>query len=232
MTDARYLPTAAGESAGDGIDRLDQMERRDALRLIAAMGAAAAIGLGRAEVAEAAGRAAGALEQAGAAGTTYKPKVFTPDEWREVRILADLVIPRDERSGGATEAGVPEFMDFILQEYPGNRTWMRDYLSCMNAEARRRFGCGVQSCTDAERRAILDDIAWPRKARAELKPGVDLFGRFRDFTASGFFSSRIGVKDLRYMGNKPLAEWPGCPPAALDKLKVSYSSIPRRADPH
>ena len=236
MSDQRSLPmidptgAEAGGGPSDGID--SGIERRDALRLIAAIGAAAALGLGRADIADAAGRAAAALETAGTQGTPYKPKIFTPDEWREVRALVDLVIPRDARSGGATDAGVPEFMDFILQEYPGNRTWMREYLSWMNAEARRRFSHGIQSCTDAERRAILDDIAWPRKTRAELKPGVDLFNRFRDFTASGFFSSKVGVKDLQYLGNVALGAWPGCPPAALARIGVSYETIPRRAEPH
>ena len=207
------------------------MERRVALKLLAAAGAAAALGLGQAGVAEAAEHAANALAQAAAQGAPYKPKIFTPDEWREVRILVDLVIPKDAHSGSATGVGVPEFMDFILQEYPGNRTWMREYLSWMNAESRRRFGRGVQSCTDDERSAILDDIAFPRTARAEFKPGVDGFNRFRDFTASGFFSSRVGVKDLQYMGNVARAAWPGCPPNALARLGLSYDSIPRRAGP-
>ena len=221
MSDARQ-PSELPGSAGDDDAAGAPFERRDALKLLAAAGAAAALGLGRADVVHAAERAATALEQAGVRGGTYQPRIFTPDEWREVRVLVDLVIPRDDRSGSATDAGVPEFMDFILQEYPGNRTWMRDYLAWMNAEARRRFTRGIQSCTDAERKAILDDIAWPRTARAELKPGVDLFNRFRDFTASGFFSSKVGVKDLRYIGNAALAAWPGCPPAALAKLGVSY----------
>ena len=215
------------EGAGDGARRDADatgasFERRDALKLLAAAGAAAAIGFGRADVVHAAERAAAALEAAGAQGAAFTPKVFTPDEWREVRILVDLVIPRDARSGSATNAGVPEFMDFILQEYPGNRRAMRDFLAWINAESRRRFSRGVQSCTDAERRAILDDIAWPKKARAEFKSGADLFSQFRDFTASGFFSSKVGVKDLQYIGNAALAAWPGCPPAALAKLGVSY----------
>jgi gluconate 2-dehydrogenase gamma chain len=141
----------------------------------------------------------------------YVPKQFTPDEWRLVRLLVDYVIPRDARSGSATDAGVPEFMDFILGEYASNRQWMKDGLAWMNAECRRRFGKGFVSCTDPQRRELLDAIAYPRRAAAEVRPGVEFFNRFRNLTSSGFWTSRIGIADLGYVGNVPVAEWVGTP---------------------
>jgi hypothetical protein len=137
-------------------------------------------------------------------------------------MLAELVIPRDGRSGGAIDAGVPEFMDFILNENPGMQTGIRGGLAWLDAEGRARFGREFVDLADADRRAILDDIAWPGRARPEHSQGVAFFNRFRDLTASGYFSSEIGVKDLRYQGNEFVMEWQGCPPEALRKLGVEY----------
>lgn len=148
----------------------------------------------------------------------YRPKNFTTDEWRLVRLLVNYVIPRDARSGSATEAGVPEFMDFILGEYASNRTWMKDGLAWMNAECRARHGKGFISCNDAERRVVLDAIAFPKKAAPEMKAGVEFFNRFRNMTASGFYSSKMGTEDLGYIGNRPVAKWEGTPPAVMKKF--------------
>lgn len=149
----------------------------------------------------------------------YEPRNFSTDEWRLVRSLVNYVISRDARSGSATDAGVPEFMDFILGEYRNNQQWMREGLSWINAECRRRFDNGWMSCSDAERREVLDAIAYPRRASEAVRPGVDFFTRFRNMTASGFWSSRIGVADIGYVGNRPSAKWEGTPPEVLAWLE-------------
>jgi len=155
--------------------------------------------------------------QAAAQGTpapqpaAYVPQNFTPDEWRLVRLLVNYVIPRDARSGSATDARVPEFMDFVMGEFRNSQTWMKNGLTWMNAECRRRYAKGFVSCSEEERRAVLDAIAYPKKARAEDKPGVDFFNNFRNLTASGFWTSRIGVADLGYTGNRPVMNWEGTP---------------------
>ncbi|HXF94955.1 MAG TPA: gluconate 2-dehydrogenase subunit 3 family protein [Gemmatimonadales bacterium] len=191
------------------------MRRRDVLR--AAAGAALAT-WAPVDVIQAAMRAA----RVRTAGRAYQPKFFTLHEWETVRVLVDLVIPPDERSGGATEAGVPEFMDFMMQDRPSLQTPMRGGLAWLDTECRERFGKTFVECGDRERRAVLDDIAWPRRARPELSHGVAFFNGFRDLTASGFWSSRMGIEDLQYLGNRFVPEWRGCPPEALRKLGVSY----------
>ena len=161
----------------------------------------------------------------------YTPKFFTASEWRLVRMLSDYVIPRDARSGSATDARVPEYMDFLLADREASETSkvsMRGGLAWLNNESRRRFGAPFVSTTDANRRAILDDIAFPAKARPEMSQGVAFFTRFRDLTASGFFSSQMGWKDLQYVGNVSLPSWNGCPPAALERLGVSYDLMSTR----
>ena len=162
------------------------------------------------------------LEKLAERGQQYRPKVFTPQEWRTVRVLVDLVIPKDARSGSATDARVPEFMDVFMENRENMRTWMRTGLTWLDEETQKRFTKTFVDCDDAQRKAVLDDIAWPRRAKPEMQAGVRFFSNFRNFTASGFWSSKMGVDDLQYMGNRPIAQWNGCPTPALNKLGVKY----------
>lgn len=201
---------------------MTDLTRREALAALAALPLAAAFepapGTPAAELL--AVKEAVAAETA--SGAAWELKFFTPHEWETVRVLVDLVIPRDERSGSATDAQVPEFMDFFVDAYPSMRLWMRGGLAWLDAESRSRFGKPFVEAAEGERTAILDDIAWPARARPEMSQGVAFFNRFRDFTSSGFWSTRMGVDDLQYMGNRGMATWDGCPPEALAKLGVSY----------
>ena len=152
----------------------------------------------------------------------FAPSFFTAHELDTVRVLVDLIIPRDERSGSATEAGVPEFMDFMMLDRPNGQTPMRGGLAWLDNESFERNGKTFVEATEPQRAAILDDIAWPKKAKPEMSQGVAFFNMFRDLTASGFWTSKIGVADLGYQGNTFVAEWKGCPPEALQKLGVHY----------
>lgn len=210
---SRALPLAAPEDAA-----LQGMDRRDAVRMLGAA-TLAAIGLASPDVARAADYAGAALQQGAPA---YKPIFFTRAEWPMVRTLSDLVIPRDARSGSATDAGVPEFMDFIMSDFKWNQKWMRDGLVWLNSECTKRFRRGFVACTPQQQKLVLNDIAFPKKAPAALKPGVEFFTRFRDLTATGFWSSRIGYRDIGYMGNTIVPVWEGCPEPQLQKLGVSY----------
>ncbi|MBI5601432.1 MAG: gluconate 2-dehydrogenase subunit 3 family protein [Gemmatimonadetes bacterium] len=201
------------------------MDRRDAVRMLGAA-TLAAIGLAAPDVARAADYAGAALQQGAPA---YKPVFFTKAEWPMVRALSDLVIPRDARSGSATDAGVPEFMDFIMSDFKWNQKWMRDGLVWLNGECTRRFRRGFVACTPDQQKLVLNDIAFPKKAPEALKPGVEFFTRFRDLTATGFWSSRIGYKDIGYMGNTIVPVWEGCPEPQLQKLGVSYKMSMRPA---
>ena len=153
----------------------------------------------------------------------YAPTFFTPHEWDTVRVLVDLIIPKDERSGSATDAGVPEFMDFLMTDGSDQqRTAMRGGLAWLDIECRKRFGKTLVECAEAERATVLDSVAWPAKAPPDLSHGVAFFNRFRDLTASGFFSSKMGVADLQYQGNTFVMEWNGCPPEVLERLGLTY----------
>lgn len=167
-------------------------------------------------------QAATAAQAARAAAQPFVPTFFTATEFRLVTVLADIVIPKDERSGSASDAGVPEFMDFMMLEQPARQVAMRGGLAWLDRECQRRFDRLFLDCTEAERTAVLDAIAWPGRARPELAHGVAFFSSFRDLTAAGFWTTRMGIDDLQYLGNRSVARWNGCPDAALKKLGVSY----------
>jgi gluconate 2-dehydrogenase gamma chain len=202
------------------------MSRRDAVQLLAALPVAAFLTWPTAEQEKARRLVENAL-RARAEGTRFAPKFFTPAEFRTARTLADMIIPRDERSGNASDAGVPEFMDFTMMDRPNGQKWMRPGLAWIDAQSNSRFGKAFADATESQRQAILNDIAWPARAPASMADGVSFFNRFRDLTSSGFWSSQLGVKDLKYEGNLFAADWNGCPPAALKKLGVTYAKFDR-----
>jgi hypothetical protein len=198
------------------------MNRRNILKVLASVPASAFAFTWTAEdVTEAAGRSRAAREQAAAAGRAYTPKFFTAREYATVVALADIIIPRDQKSGSASEAGAPEFIDYIVAEQAQRQTAMRGGLAWLDAECQHRFNHAFLESTDAERRQVLDDIAWPRRARPEMTHGIAFFTTMRDLVATGFWSSRIGVQDLGYLGNRP-AEWNGAPANVLQRIGVNY----------
>src|SRR6476620_10227626 len=192
--------------------------RRSILQMLALAPTAAAFTWTEAEAQQAHQHAAAATATAQATKAAFKPKFFTAHEYATVRMLVDLVIPKDERSGSATEAGVPEFMAFIMGDESGRQLAMRGGLAWLDRECVTRFDKMFVNCTAAERTQVLDDIAWPQTAAPELSHGVAFFNSFRDLTASGFWTTRMGIKDLGYTGNVYVPEWKGCPDEVMKKL--------------
>lgn len=207
---------AAGASGDMGADGAPvPISRRDALRILGVVPLVPLVpgAVPGASAWPAGQRVAGAVpvQQPG----PFRPKFFTPHEYATVRVLADMVIPADEHSGSATDAKVPEYMDFTMADGPeGRRIAMRGGLAWLDTESRRRYGTAFLGATAAQRGKILDDIAWPKKAPPSLSHGVAFFSLFRDLTASGFFSSEMGHRDLGFIGNIPVMEWKGCGEAA------------------
>jgi hypothetical protein len=202
------------------------MNRREAVRLLGVAPLAGAFAWTAAEVDEA-WRLVGLERAERVRPQGFQPQFFTPREWETVRLLCDMILPRDARSGSATDAGVPEFIDFLMAEGDDERderrrTTMRGGLAWMDTQCRERFGHDFVDCSGAERQAQLDLIAWPAKAPAELSHGVEFFTSLRNLTASGFWSSKMGIADLRYIGNTAVPEWRGCPQEQLDRLGVHY----------
>lgn len=197
------------------------MKRRDALKRLVSVPVAAAAFSWSAEEAEAAAQQARqARAQAASAGKTYTPRFFTRHEYATVVALADMIIPKDARSGSASDAGAPEFIDVLIAEQRDRQTALRGGLMWLDNECRDRFDKTFLASTDADRRKVLDDIAWPKRARPEFTQGARFFTTMRDLVATGFWTSRIGVADLGYLGNQPVMEWTGPPPEVLKKLNL------------
>jgi gluconate 2-dehydrogenase gamma chain len=202
---------------------MKQISRRKALRLFGSVPmAAVAIVWTSSETEAAQTQAQAARRQAAESGTPFQPQFFTPREYATVTVLADLIIPRDERSGSAGDAGVPEFMDFMMIDQPARQTAMRGGLAFIDHLCDVRFDKPFIECTDAEQRQVLDDLAYPGNVDPALVNGAAFFSSLRDLTASGFWTSKMGIEDLQYLGNKVVAEWKGCPSEALQHLGVKY----------
>ena len=147
---------------------------------------------------------------------------FTPHEMATITILADIIIPRDEISGSASDAKVPDFIDFIVKDKPENQIPMRGGLRWLDVQSLKQFNKSFVDCTEQERIAMVDQIAYPKKAKPDMAQGVAFFNLMRNLTASGFYTSQIGVKDIGYAGNTP-NKWNGVPDDVLKQYKVAYS---------
>jgi gluconate 2-dehydrogenase gamma chain len=154
-----------------------------------------------------------------------KQQFFTDQERKTVRILADLIIPADDRSGSASDAGVPEFIEFMMLDQPGRQTGMRGGLAWLNNRCLKLYEKDFTEIDEQQRIAVLDEIAYPKSAKPEVSQGVTFFNNFRDLTATGFWTSKMGIDDLQYLGNVGVASWEGCPDEACQRLGVSYDDM-------
>ena len=147
---------------------------------------------------------------------------FTPAEMATITVLADIIIPADEVSGSASDAGVPAFIEFIVKDMPEHQTPMRGGLRWLDLHCAKTYGKSFTDIADNERIAIVDAIAYPLKAKPEMAQGVAFFSLMRNLTASGFYTSAIGVKDVNYIGNQA-NQWNGIPDDVLKQYGLAYT---------
>ena len=201
---------------------MTKISRRTALQLVGAAPVAAAMAWTPAEAEQAHTHAQQARAAAAKQSKPYKPKFFTAHEYATVAVLVDLIIPKDDRSGSATDAGVPEFMDFMMIDQPQRQVAMRGGLALIDRMCEELFAKRFVACSDEQRRHVLDAIAYTTDVPPARAHAVAFFNSFRDLTASGFWTTKMGIADLQYQGNVFLDEWNGCPEEALNKLGVRY----------
>lgn len=161
-------------------------------------------------------------EEAAADKKLQAEKFFTEHEMATIAVLADIIIPADEVSGSATDAKVPDFIEFIVKDHPEHQTPMRGGLRWMDLQCVKRYGKPFKDCSKQQQVELVDAIAYPKKAKPEMKQGVSFFNRMRNLTATGFYTSEIGIKDLGYMGNKP-NQWNGVPDDVLKQYGMAYT---------
>ena len=149
-------------------------------------------------------------------------KFFTEHELATITILGDIIIPKDEVSGSASDAKVPEFIDHIVTEMTEHQTPLRGGLRWLDLQCFSRYNNAFRDCTQQQQIEIVDQIAYPKKAKPEMAAGVSFFTLMRDLTATGFYTSEIGVKDVGYMGNIP-NKWNGVPDDVLKQYGMAYT---------
>lgn len=147
---------------------------------------------------------------------------FTKHEMATIAVLSDIIIPRDEVSGSATDAKVPDFIEFIVKDMPQHQTPMRGGLRWLDLQSNRQFGKPFTDVSAQQQLQLVDQIAYPAKAKPEVKQGVAFFSLMRNLTASGFYTTAIGIKDVGYVGNQP-NQWNGVPDDVLKQYNLAYT---------
>lgn len=153
-------------------------------------------------------------EKAASATGKYTAKFFSAHQYELLTNLCDTIIPKDEKSGGAVEAGAPEFIDLLTSENEEFQLILGGGLMWLDSTCVDRYSTTYLDCKPEQRKEILDLIAFRKNAKADpsLIQGVNFFAFLRRATCDGFYTSKIGIADLQYIGNTSLREFPGCPP--------------------
>lgn len=146
---------------------------------------------------------------------------FTEAERKSVEVLSDIIIPADDISGSATEAGVPDFIEFMMKDIPSMQVPTRGGLMWLDNQCRQRYGSIFVDCSSSEQQELIDEIAYPDEAKPDMQYGVRFFNRMRDLTSTGFFTTQMGIEDLDYQGNRTTL-WDGVPDEVLEKYGLSY----------
>jgi hypothetical protein len=147
---------------------------------------------------------------------------FTAEEMATITILGDIIIPKDETSGSASDAKVPAFIEYIVKDMPEHQIPLRGGLRWLDIQCLTRYDKAFKDANHQQQMEIVDEIAWPAKAKPEMSQGVAFFSLMRNLTASGFYTTELGVKDIGYMGNVP-NQWNGVPADVLQQYGVAYS---------
>lgn len=151
--------------------------------------------------------------------SAYVRKALDEHQWKTVSVLCDLIIPADDRSGSATQADAPacidDWIDFYSNQDGNDRVRVSIFggLAWLDRESQQLFGGEFADAAPNQQKQILDRIAWPARTAREDRPWMEFFNLFRDLTVAAFYSSKIGVADLPYIGNTFNPNWTGCDPA-------------------
>lgn len=151
-----------------------------------------------------------------------KEKFFTEHEMATITVLTDIIIPKDDISGSASDAKVPEFIEFIVKDMPNHQVPMRGGLRWLDMQCLKQYEKSFKDCSHEQQTALVDEIAYPAKAKPEMKQGASFFSLMRNLTATGFYTSSIGVKDIGYAGNTS-TQWNGVPEEILKQYKQAYT---------
>jgi gluconate 2-dehydrogenase gamma chain len=219
----------------DKQNREENVSRRDIFHILGSVPIAAAATATSVRGAETHDHTAHGGSTGSAKAPPFQRRVFDDHQWKTVHVLCDLVIPADERSGSASQAGVPEFLDDWLvfrTQQDGDQRLQAQILGglmWLDRESNHAFSKDFADASVDQQKQLLDRIAYPERAAKADSSWVEFFNEFRDLTVTGFFSSKVGVADLPYLGNTAVVEWKGCDPKVWavieDRMKNGYKGI-------
>lgn len=155
-------------------------------------------------------------EKGAGEGGVYRPKFFNPSQWQTLLKLCELIIPTDEKSGGAIEANAPEFIDLLASENPEYQIQLGGGLHWLDAYCRKSYRQPFLHCSPEQQNSTLRLLAYRKNSTPQISQGIRFFSLVRNLTVDGFYTSEIGIKDVGYIGNDVMSEYPGCPPFPED----------------
>jgi hypothetical protein len=144
------------------------------------------------------------------AETQSQLRFFTATEMTSISLMSDLIIPADEQSPGAKDAGVPAFIDLMVSESSvETKNLWRNGLSAIDQLCKKEFGNGFGTLSSEQQVATLKLIS-----RSEYQPRrieERFFIAIKGLTVDGYYTSELGIhQELRYKGNAYLTEFVGC----------------------
>jgi len=140
----------------------------------------------------------------------YHPQFFTAGEYAMVERLTEIIIPTDA-TPGAKEAGVSEFIDFMVANDPDAQYGFRTGLTWLNAYSEEGAGKRFMELAPEQQTSLLEPLAFKAKTRPGLEAGRHFFRMMREYTVMGFYTSEIGYKELDNPALKFYATSPECP---------------------
>lgn len=151
----------------------------------------------------------------------HAQQFFSTHELETIAVLCDIILPSNNTTDSATDAEVPEFIEFIAKDIPYHKLPLRGGIMWLDHRASKSYGKEFTECSTNEQIAIIDEIAFPYEAKPGVEQGVRFFSLMRNLTLTGYYTTKTGIEDLGYKGNTPNV-WDGVPEEVLTEHGLSY----------
>ena len=145
-------------------------------------------------------------------------------ELETIAVLCDIILPKNENFGAATDANVPEFIEFIIKDMPHHQMPIRGGIMWLDNYCNKHFLKEFKSCSNIDQLTVCDLIAYPKNTLPEHKQGEKFFTKMRDLTLTGYYTTKMGIEDLGYKGNTPNV-WDGVPEDVLKAHGFEYDAV-------
>ncbi|WP_317124799.1 gluconate 2-dehydrogenase subunit 3 family protein [Aureibaculum luteum] len=149
---------------------------------------------------------------------------FNEHELETIAVICDIILPKNDDFGSATDAKVPEFIEFIMKDMPYQQVPIRGGIMWLDSYSNKNNGKEFKRCSTEEQLAICDLIAYPKKTKPEHNQGEKFFTSMRNLTLTGYYTTEMGIKDLGYKGNTPNV-WDGVPEDVLKAHGFEYDAV-------